>query len=130
MCLRNTLHHIFESDSVICSFQCFIILEPNLMLPARNLMVGALAFNAKSLHRKHDIPSYIRSLVSWFIIKISAYILWLRNDFSIFPMEKEEFKLRTNTKLKAKFLCFLQSPLQNKPRISYKMRSIRIIDIT
>ena len=106
------------------------VLEINLMLGRRNLMMAGLHLKSHLLQVQHNIPADIFRQVNGRHVKISRHLMCAGSGPSLLVRVKEkEFTFRTHIEHISHVLRPLDSPFEHIPRIAGKRGPVRVIHV-
>ena len=125
------LNRHLKSHNIIRRCQCIRILQINLMLGRRDLVMRSLNLKSHLFQIQHNIPPYIFRHINRAHIKISGHFMRFGSWLSFFIcLKQKKFTFWTYQKSITHIGCFFQYLFQHKARISLKRFSSWPIHIT
>ena len=130
MALGNGLGRHFEGHDIVCRPECLGVLEINLVLGRRDLVVAGLHLKAHILQIQHNIPAHIFRQVNRRNIKIPCHLVGLGGGPPLLVgVEQEEFTLRPHLEGISHGLCPGHGLPQHITGITRKGRAVRIVHV-
>ena len=129
--LRNRLDRHAEGQNVVGCGQRLLVLEVDLVLSFRDLVVARLDLEAHLLKHQADLAAHVAAVVDRRHIEVARSVRRARRRQALFVgFEEEKLHLRTDVECVPQFLRAAKRPFQNVARIADKRRAVGIVDVT
>ena len=130
MVLGHLLHHETEGGDVVGAAHRLVVLEVDLVLARRHLVVRRLHLEAHRLQHDHDVAPALLPLVHRGEVEIAADVVGLEQRVAVgVLLEEEELGLRAGHHGVAQLLGLLDLPLERHARAARERRAVRQVDV-